>query len=978
MAEVTVSQFAEVLKVPVDRLLVQLDQAGIKVSGPNDRISDDAKMELLTHLRRSHGSTPTPGNAAAPSKITLSRKTQQEIKLSSGQGRARTVNVEVRTKRTYIKRDVLQEQARQHQDEIDSKRREVEEEQQREHSRVEAERAEQERLESDHRRRLEEEAAQQKAAEEAQRLAEQAAREEEARRTREREEAAQRAATEAEEASRRAAEAPTAVTRKGPEKKAPEKKAPESKAPEAPAKPVFDPTFQKPQFIPPIQTRERPQQQANAQQRKGAPQGQAPAAQPRGAAPANTQQQGRPQGGSNNQQARPQGPAGNQPQGRPQGPAGNQQQARPQGPAGAGADANTRYGRQELHVAGDVSSRYKKKRRPMKGPGGRMAAPSGEAGRHGFEMPTAPVVREVSVGETVTVSELAQKMAIKATEVIKVLMNMGVMATINQPLDQDTAVLVVEELGHTVKVLKENQMEEDLQTAAQGDDTVASEPRPPVVTVMGHVDHGKTSLLDHIRRTKVAAGEAGGITQHIGAYHVETPKGSVTFLDTPGHAAFTAMRARGAKATDVVVLVVAADDGVMPQTIEAIQHARAANVPIVVAVNKIDKPEADLDRVRQELSKQEVIPEDWGGETIFVPVSARTGQGIDQLLESILLVAEVLELRAPREGLASGLVIESSVEKGRGAVATVLVKKGTLRTGDPVIAGSEFGRVRAMFDENGKAVTEATPSMPVQVLGLSSPPNAGDEFLAAESERKAREVALYRQGKFRDVKLASRVQRAEDVFSQMGEAKIGTVAVLIKADVQGSAEALRESLTKLSTDEVQVKLIASGLGGITESDVQLAAASKGLIIGFNVRADSGARETIKETGVEVRYYSIIYEAIDDVRQMLSGMLQPEIKESIVGVAQVRDVFRSSKFGVVAGCLVTEGVVKRNNPIRVLRENVVIFEGALESLRRFKDDVGEVRAGVECGIGVKNYQDVRAGDQIECYSRVEVARTLAAE
>jgi translation initiation factor IF-2 len=423
------------------------------------------------------------------------------------------------------------------------------------------------------------------------------------------------------------------------------------------------------------------------------------------------------------------------------------------------------------------------------------------------------------------------------------------------------------------------------------------------------------------------------------------------------------------------VLVVAADDGVMPQTIEAIQHARAAGVPIVVAVNKIDKPEADLDRVRQELAKHEVIPEDWGGENIFVPVSARTGQGIDQLLESILLVAEVLELRAPREGLASGIVIESSVEKGRGAVATVLVKKGTLHTGDPIIAGSEFGRVRAMFDENGKVVEEATPSMPVQVLGLSSPPNAGDEFLAAESERKAREVALYRQGKFRDVKLASRIQRAEDVFSQMGEAKIGTVAVLIKADVQGSAEALRESLNKLSTDEVQVKLIASGLGGITESDVQLAAASKGLIIGFNVRADSGARELIKEMGVEVRYYSIIYEAIDDVRQMLSGMLQPEIKESIVGVAQVRDVFRSSKFGVVAGCLVTEGAVKRNNPIRVLRENVVIFEGALESLRRFKDDVNEVRAGVECGIGVKNYQDVRAGDQIECYSRVEIARTL---
>jgi translation initiation factor IF-2 len=923
MAEVTVSQFAEVLKVPVDRLLVQLDQAGIKVAGPDDRISDDAKLELLTHLRRSHGSGES-GNAA-PSKITLSRKSQQEIKLSSGQGRARTVNVEVRTKRTYIKRDVLQEKARQQQDEIDSKRREAEEAVQREHERVEAERLERERIETDARRRIEEEAAKKKAQEEAQRAAEQAAREEEERRAREREEALKRP-PEAEAPKRAAAEPP-------------------KRAPEPPAKPVFDPTFQRPQIIPPIQTRERPHQSAasGSPQRKGAPQQHQPPQQV--AAPAAA--------------AQTRAPASPPP-------------ARPASAPPGSPDANTRYGRQELHVAGDVSSRYKKKRR-MKG---RPMQSSSDGGKHGFEMPTAPVVREVSVGETVTVAELAQKMAIKATEVIKVLMNMGVMATINQPIDQDTAVLVVEELGHTAKVLKENQIEEDLQgVKIEGEEAVATEPRPPVVTVMGHVDHGKTSLLDYIRTTKVAAGEAGGITQHIGAYHVETPKGSITFLDTPGHAAFTAMRARGAKATDVVVLVVAGDDGVMPQTIEAIQHARAAGVPIVVAVNKMDKPDADLDRVRQELAKHDVIPEDWGGENIFVPVSARTGAGVDQLLDSILLVAEVLELRAPRDGLASGIVIESSVEKGRGAVATVLVKKGTLHMGDPIIAGSEFGRVRAMFDENGKPVESAEPSMPVQVLGLSSPPNAGDEFLAAESERKAREVALYRQGKFRDVKLASRATRAEDVFSQMGEAKIGIVAVLIKADVQGSAEALRESLLKLSTDEVQVKLIASGLGGITESDVQLAAASKGLIIGFNVRADSGAREAIKDFGVEVRYYSIIYEAIDDVKARLSGMLQPEIKETIVGVAQVRDVFRSSKFGVVAGCLVTEGVVKRNNPIRVLRENVVIFEGALESLRRFKDDVGEVRAGVECGIGVKNYQDVRAGDQIECFSRVEIARTL---
>ena len=882
MAEVTVSQFAEVLKVPVDRLLVQLDQAGIKVSGPDARISDDAKLELLTHLRRSHGSGDD--GDAAPRKITLRRKTQSELKLASAQGRARTVNVEVRRQRTYIKRDVLEEQARQQQDEIDQKRREAEEAVQRETERVEAERRERERLEAENRRRVEEEQARKRAQEDAKRASEQRAREEAEAREREREEQTRRLA---EVKAERAAAGVAAAS------------------------------------------------------------GTAPAAAP-AAAPAPA-------------------PAGEPP--RPQ-PAQAQRPPDRQAPAAPQDSQPTRYGRQELHVAGDVSSRYKKKRRTKSRP-----VSSGADGKHGFEMPTAPVVREVGIGETATVAELAQKMAVKANEVIKVLMNMGVMATINQPIDQDTAVLVVEELGHTPKVLKENQIEEDLQGVPEVDAS-AGEPRPPVVTVMGHVDHGKTSLLDYIRRTKVAAGEAGGITQHIGAYHVETPGGVITFLDTPGHAAFTAMRARGAKATDVVVLVVAADDGVMPQTVEAIQHARAASVPIVVAVNKIDKSDSDPDRVRTELSKQEVIPEEWGGQNIFVNVSARTGAGIDKLLEAILLQAEVMELRAPRDGLASGIVIESSVEKGRGAVATVLVKKGTLRMGDPIIAGSEFGRVRAMFDESGKAVQEAPPSMPVVVLGLSSPPNAGDDLLALESERKAREVALYRQSKSRDNKLARQATtRTEDVFSQMGEAKAGVVSVLIKADVQGSAEALREALTKLSTDEVQVKLFGTGLGAITESDVQLAAASKALIIGFNVRADSGARDALKDTGVEVRYYSIIYEAIDDVKQMMSGMLQPEIKETIVGVAQVREVFRSSKFGVVAGCLVTEGAVRRNNPIRVLRESVVIFEGALESLRRFKDDVNEVRAGTECGIGVKNYQDVRVGDQIECFSRVEVARTL---
>jgi translation initiation factor IF-2 len=856
MADVTVSQFAQVLKVPVDRLLTQLDQAGIKVGGPEDRISDEAKLELLTHLRRSHGGEPDGG---APRKITLRRKTQGELKVASVQGRSRTVNVEVRSTRKYIKRDVLEEQARLQQEDLDQKRREAEEAARLETERLEAERREHERIEAENRRRVEEEQSRKRAQEDARRLAEQQAREEAERRERD-------------------------------------------------------------------------------QQRKAAPEPE-------------TAREQRPSG---EERAKPEQRA-------------RDGQAAAEEPA-AGKAQPTRYGRQELHVASDVSSRFKKKKRTKSRP-----LAMGGDGRHAFEMPTMPVKREVSVGETITVAELAQKMAVKATEVIKVLMNMGVMATINQPIDQDTAVLVIEELGHTAKVQREDQIEADLQGAET--EGTELEPRPPVVTVMGHVDHGKTSLLDYIRRTKVAAGEAGGITQHIGAYQVETERGTITFLDTPGHAAFTAMRARGAKVTDVVVLVVAADDGVMPQTIEAIQHARAAGVPIVVAVNKIDKSDADPDRVRTELSKQEVIPEEWGGQNIFVNVSARTGDGVDRLLEAILLQAEVLELKAPRSGLASGVVVESSIEKGRGAVATVLVKKGTLRMGDPILAGTEFGRVRAMFDENGQAVQEAPPSMPVAVLGLSGAPNAGDELLAVESERKAREVALYRQGKFRDVKLARQATRAEDVFSQLEAEKAGVVAILLKADVQGSVEALRDALTKLSTDEVQVKVIASGVGGITVSDVQLAAASKARVIGFNVRADAGARDAVKDTGVEVRYYSIIYEAIDDVKQLMSGMLQPEVKEQIVGIAQVREVFRSSKFGVVAGCLVTEGFVRRNNPIRVLRDNVVIFEGALESLRRFKDDVSEVRAGTECGIGVKNYQDVRVGDQIECFSRVEVARTV---
>jgi translation initiation factor IF-2 len=833
MADVTVSQFAEVLKVPVERLLTQLDEAGIQVAGANDTISDDAKMELLTFLRRAHGRTQ---DTAAPRKITLKRKSQGEIKVASAQGRARMVNVEVRSKKTYLNRSVLEEQARVQQEEVD-REREAKEEQ-----RLKQERLEAEAREAEQRVRQREE-------EEVRRKAD--------------EEARQRA----EEEARKQAEA-----------------------------------------------RERNE----ADQRRHTPEVAKPVREERVVAPVRTQ-------------------------------------------------------RAELHVSSDASARFKKKKQHQASRSRRPVQVSMTT-QHGFERPAAPVKRDVQIGETVTVAELAQRMAVKANEVIKVMMNMGVMATINQPIDQDTAVLVVEELGHTAVLHKESAIEDDLQVTDSAHELAT---RPPVVTVMGHVDHGKTSLLDYIRRTKVAAGEAGGITQHVGAYHVETSKGVVTFLDTPGHAAFTAMRARGAQVTDIVVLVVAADDGVMPQTVEAIQHARAAEVPIVVAVTKVDKGDADPEKVKNELAKHNVQPEAWGGDTMFVSVSARTGQGIDELLDTILLQADVLELKAAVDGLAAGVVVESTMEKGRGAVATILIKRGTLKPGDPIIAGQEFGRVRAMFDENGQPVSAAGPSLPVVVLGLSGAPNAGEELLVVESERKAREVALYRQGKFRDTKLAKQgPAKLEDMLTQMGEGKAATVQVVLKADVQGSSEALRDALTKLSTDEVVVKVVSSGVGGITESDVTLAMASNARIIGFNVRADSSARNMIKESGIDVRYYSIIYEAIDDVKQMLSGLLAPEVKEQIVGLAEVREVFRSSKFGTVAGCIVADGYVRRNNPIRVLRDNVVIFEGGLESLRRFKDDVNEVRAGTECGIGVRNYNDVRVGDQIECYSRVEVARTVA--
>lgn len=625
---------------------------------------------------------------------------------------------------------------------------------------------------------------------------------------------------------------------------------------------------------------------------------------------------------------------------------------------------DTRYGRKQLHVKG------------QKGRSGKKITTSASES-HGFQKPAAPVVKTVAIPEHITVADLAKELSIKASDIIKVLMNMGMMVTINQALDQDTAILVVEELGHKAEEAVVQSKAEKLKEETEKEvDSSEAETRPPVVTVMGHVDHGKTSLLDYIRETKVTGDEAGGITQHIGAYHVETPKGVISFIDTPGHAAFTAMRARGAQVTDLVILVVAANDSVMPQTKEAIDHAQAAGVPLIVAINKIDLPEANVDKVKQDLASHEVVPEDWGGDTQFIEVSAHTGQGIDELLEAISLQAELMELTAVKDTAATGIVVESSLDKGRGPVATVLVKGGTLKKGDMILCGEEFGRIRSLIDENGQSIKSAGPSIPAVVLGLSGVPTAGDEFLVVKNKKEAREAAQENREQERETRLQrQQAAKLENLMSQMGKEERITVNIVVKADVQGSVEALKDSLEKISNDEVEVKVISSGVGGINNADAQLAAASNAIIIGFNVRADKVARETIKESDLDLHYFSIIYEAIDQVKSAVTGVLGTETKEEIVGTAEVRDVFRSSKFGTIAGCLVSEGVVKRDNPIRVLRDNVVVFEGELESLRRHKDDVNEVQSGTECGIGVKQYKDVQVGDQIECFERIEVQKTL---
>ncbi len=853
MSDVTVKQFAEVVGVPPDRLLVQLGEAGLSVNDENATISDNEKTQLLDFLRQSHGNRGAVP-AAGGNKITLKRKTQTELraKVPAGRGpagrgaervrpEARTVTVEVRKKRTYVKRaDLMAE----------------------EQQRLDEEEAEQARI---------------KAAADA---VDEAA-------NKKREEARKKVAEE------KAAEDLRLQTEREAREKAAEEK----------------------------------RQQALAAE--GARAG---AAKP---------DEGRGKKADTDRKSRKDS---------------------------AGKD--TKYGRKQLHVTAGKGGRRKKKARPSR----RITIES--TGEHGFERPTETVVHEVAIPENILVSELARKMSVKAAEIIKVLMQMGVMAAINQSLDQDTATLVVEEMGHVARPAQENALEDELK---QQTEEISGErlPRPPVVTIMGHVDHGKTSLLDYIRRTKVADAEAGGITQHIGAYHVETSKGMISFLDTPGHAAFTAMRARGAGVTDVVILVVAADDGVKPQTVEAVTHARAAGVPLIIAVNKMDKPEADQDRVKNEMAALEVIPEDWGGDIMFMPVSAKTGEGVDELLDAILLQAEVLELTAVHDCPATGVVVESSLDKGRGAVATILVQNGLLKRGDLVLTGAEYGRVRAMFDENGKQVTEAGPSIPVQVLGLSAVPNAGDDVIVVADERKARELAEQRQEKSRAQRLAVQQQaRLEDVFSSVRDGQVPAVNIVLKADVQGSAEALKEALTNLTAEEsdVKVKVVSSGVGGINESDVNLAVASNAIIIGFNVRADGSSRRLIEENNLELKYYSVIYNAIDDVKAAASGLMAPETREKIIGLAEVKEVFRSRKLGDIAGSIVTEGTVRRNSPIRVLRDNVVVFEGELESLRRFKDDVNEVKAGTECGIGVKNYS-VSAGDQIEVFERFEVARSL---
>ena len=937
MASTNVGQLAAELKMPESVLLEQLRAAGVQKSSAADVLTEADKARLLENLRKSHGADA----GAEKKKITLTRKQTSEIKQSDAQGKSRTIQVEVRKKRVFVQRDAAETSAETAPppaatavDEAEARARE---EEARRHAELLARQAaelkeKQERLaQLEAERKREEEAKQQAEAERARAEAEAAAQAKVAPVAAAAPDAGPTPAElEAKAQAAKAAEHAAAAERARAEELVRARRAVEAEVA------AMNRMLSQPKKVLKAPEPEKPAEPAKA-----------PAAtlhKPAAKADDKTKTDDRPKPGGPKQI--------------------NQAKV-------SSTWSEEAAKKRAIKTRGDTSA----------GSSAWRSGPKGHKSKHqesqssGFQAPAEPITREVHVPETISVADLAHKMSVKAAEVIKLLMKMGQMVTINQVLDQDTAMIVVEEMGHKALAAKLDDPEAELIDTGAAADAVA-EPRPPVVTVMGHVDHGKTSLLDYIRRAKVAAGEAGGITQHIGAYHVDTPRGVVTFLDTPGHEAFTAMRARGAKATDIVVLVVAADDGVMPQTKEAIAHAKAAGVPIVVAMNKIDKPEANPERLKQELVAEHVVPEEYGGDSPFVPVSAKTGQGIDALLEQVLLQAEVLELTSVKDAPAKGLVIEAKLDKGRGPVATVLVQSGTLKRGDVALAGSAFGRVRAMLDENGKPIQSAGPSIPVEIQGLSEVPSAGEEVIVLGDERKAREIALFRQGKFRDVKLArQQAAKLENMFEQMGEGEVKTLALIVKADVQGSQEALVHSLTKLSTSEVKVVVVHAAVGGITESDVNLAVASKAVIIGFNTRADQSARKLAEANGIDIRYYNIIYDAVDEVKAALSGMLAPERKEETIGLVEIRQVFRVSKVGNIAGCMVLEGVVRRGAQVRLLRGNVVTWTGELDSLKRFKDDVREVKEGFECGLSLKNYNDIQEGDQLEVFEIKEVARTL---
>lgn len=902
MAEVTVEQLAMTVGTDAAKLLSQMKDAGLPHKKADEIVSDDDKRTLLSHLKRSHGSADE-----APRKITLKRKSVSTLKTGGSAGK-RTVNVEVRKKRTYVKRPEIEEapEAEAVEPEVVAEAEVI--------AAPEAVAPVVEESTPEPESVAEEPAVEEVAVASEPEVQPEPEVEEDPRNLDPevlRQRAAARRRAEEEERQRKLDEA--VATRKAEEER---KKAEQEAA-----------------------------QKAAAAEKAAATQGDK--------RPKRLHEAPKPAGGRDSDDNRRNKP------GRGRLDRSNMSGAR-------GKQRGHNLSLSDIEAAESGVGR---------GRGGKRRRSGDDQNQHAFEQPTEKIIYDVELPENISVGDLAQQMAVKAGVVIKELMKLGVMATINQMIDQDTASLVVEELGHRIKLKSDDELEEQLEESMASQEGTP-ELRAPVVTVMGHVDHGKTSLLDYIRSSRVAVGEAGGITQHIGAYHVKTDQGMITFLDTPGHAAFTAMRARGAKSTDIVILVVAADDGVMPQTEEAVQHARAAGVPLVVAINKMDKEGADPDRVKNELAAKEVIPEDWGGDTQFIPVSAHTGEGIDTLLEALLLQSELLELKAPADVPASGLVIESRLDRGRGPVASLLVQQGTLNQGDIVLAGLQYGRVRAMLDENGQPIKVAGPSIPVEILGLDGTPDAGDPFVAVESEKRAREIADFRQEKQRSSKIArQQAAKLDSMFETMTAGEVQTLNVVIKADVRGSLEALQSSLSDLGNEEVKVNVVAGGVGGITETDVSLAMTSNAVIFGFNTRADSKARSMAENEGVEVRYYNVIYDLIDDVKAALSGMLSPELREEIVGIAEVRDVFRSPKFGLIAGCMVTEGTVFRSKPIRVLRDNIVIYEGELESLRRFKDDASEVRNGMECGIGVKNYTDVKVGDLIEVYDVNEVARSL---